>query len=85
MEHLCAVCSEVVGNAHKCSICNKFVHIICGITKGECFGQKMKCINCLQKGMVPGQFYSILHQSSYHRHRLTLLLFKTHIIIHSYN
>jgi hypothetical protein len=53
MEHICAVCSEEIGIAHTCSTCNKFVHIICGIPEGEeGFGQKVKCNNCVQKGMV---------------------------------
>ena len=54
MEHVCAVCSQSVGNAHTCSMCNKFVHLICGIPEGEeGFGQKLRCNNCSQKGMMP--------------------------------
>lgn len=47
----CVVCDNIVGEAHKCEVCNKYVHLICGDPTGEeGFGQKVVCNKCKSIG-----------------------------------
>ena len=47
----CAVCEKEVGTGHKCKLCCKFVHLICGEggeDEEEGYGQKVSCFKCLK-------------------------------------
>ena len=84
MEHVCAVCLQLIGNAYTCSMCNKFVHIICGIPEEEeeGFGKKIEMQQLLTKG-YDAKVNSIVLNYIYHRCRLTQPIFKTTYYIHN--
>ena len=51
LETLCVFCKREVGNAHKCILCDEFVHVFCGEgnEEEEGYGQAIKCFVCLGK------------------------------------
>ena len=50
-ELCCCVCNNAVGDAHQCTTCKKYVHVICGepADEEEGYGQKINCSNCLNE------------------------------------
>ena len=50
-QELCKMCEQPCGNAHKCVICDCFVHLICGEPQGdeEGYGQPVVCFICKPK------------------------------------
>lgn len=53
----CTVCGKLCGFAHKCCICDKYVHAICGTgnREEEGYGQKIACFNCKQGAIEKGK------------------------------
>ena len=47
-ELICPACKRIVGTAHACIKCKKFVHAICGRGNEdeEGYGQKITCFSC---------------------------------------
>ena len=50
-ELTCFVCGGVLGEAHKCILCKKFVCMFCGTGNKdeEGFGKTLSCFACLNK------------------------------------
>lgn len=49
--NICVICEKETSEAHKCSDCNKCVHVICGESSenDEGFGANVICNICLRK------------------------------------
>ena len=49
----CVICEELSG-AHKCSVCDLFVHAICGSYREDCesFGLTVTCNLCVRKNRI---------------------------------
>jgi len=60
----CAICEESSG-AHKCSVCDQFVHAVCGSygEGSEGFGLKVTCN--LWSGTTSSKMVSLSNSSSY--------------------
>ena len=43
---VCRIGKEFEGGAHKCNICQKFIHPWCGISEEEGSGKGITCNNC---------------------------------------
>jgi len=50
----CVICEKESSGAHKCSVCDQFVHAICGSYSeySEGFGLKITCNLCIRKNRV---------------------------------
>mmetsp|Transcript_14208 Transcript_14208/g.20298 ORF Transcript_14208/g.20298 Transcript_14208/m.20298 type:complete len:94 (-) Transcript_14208:31-312(-) len=49
----CIVCGNRASNAHFCSICNYFCHLICSHTNGgEGYGSSVSCFRCVPSTSV---------------------------------
>ena len=50
----CAICEKKSSGAHKCSVCDQFVHSICGSYSedSESFGVKITCNLCVRKNRI---------------------------------
>ena len=47
---VCHVCKNEVGSAHQCVICDRYIHLFCGIGQNEeGYGQKAVCKHCVGK------------------------------------
>lgn len=53
----CVICEKETSEAHKCSDCNKYVHVICGESSenDEGFGANVICKICLRKKNIDTQ------------------------------
>ena len=50
----CVICEKESSGAHECSVCDQFVHIICGSYSedSEGFGLKVTCNLCARKNRI---------------------------------
>jgi len=50
----CAICEKESSGAHKCSVCDQFVHVICGSYSkdSESFRLKITCNLCVRKNRI---------------------------------
>ena len=50
----CVICEKESSGAHKCSVCDHFVHAICGSYSedSEGFGLKVACNLCIRKNRI---------------------------------
>jgi len=50
----CLICEKESSGAHKCSVCDQFVHAICGSYSedSESFGLKITCNFCVRKNQI---------------------------------
>jgi hypothetical protein len=50
----CMICEKESSGAHKCSVCDRFFHAVCGGYREESkgFGQNVTCNLCLRKNRI---------------------------------
>jgi hypothetical protein len=70
LDLLCVKCQNETSGAHRCDVCNKSVHIICGTQIGEeGYGSSVRCDMCsqdLQDNTCKATYSSKLTHGTYH-------------------
>ena len=63
----CCICQRETSGGHRCNICKRFCHTICGKTLEEGYGCAVTCTSCLAAadGIAEAELDNISYKVSY--------------------
>jgi hypothetical protein len=87
----CVICEKESSGSHKCSVCDQFVHVVCGVysEESEGFGLKVTCnlsvrknrINSEREGAKSGQEKQVQKMVSLSNSRLPAVDIGTNVVV----